>query len=171
MAPFVLMEVLIFAVTVPVIAYFLISKKMIFPVIASALASTVLEIVNERVFAGQGTYYPASLLLFPGFAFPTAIVLLSVFYCCIVNLAALKISKLSADRRISLLIFAVSLAALNLFSLAIEKAGLASGYWLPRYHGEMSLIYGSIYLFYLTVVLSGSFFFIRKIMQQERSDH
>jgi len=171
MTPFILIEALIFALTVPAIAYFLISKRMILPVIASALASTVLEIVNERVFAGQGTYYPASILFFPGFAFPVAIVLLSVFYCCIVNLAAMKISKLSADRRVSLLVFAVSLAALNLFSLAIEKAGLSTGYWLPRYRSEMSLIYGSIYLFYLTVVISGSSFFIRRIMKKEQTDH
>ena len=171
MAPFILIETLIFAVTVPAIVYFLISKRMFLPVIASAIASIALEIVNERFFAGQGTYYPASILLFPGFAFPVAIVFLSVFYCYIVNLAAMKISKLSADRRISLLIFIVSIFALNLFSLAIEKAGLASGYWLPRYRGEMSLIYGSIYLFYLTVVLSGSFFFIRKIIKKEQSEH
>lgn len=171
MAPFVVIEALIFIVTIPATAYFLISKRMFLPVAASATASIILEIVNERVFAGQGTYYPASLLFFPGFKFPVAIVLLSVFYCCTLNFAAFKISNLSAKRLVSLLIFAVSIFTLNLFSLAIEKAGLASGYWLPRYHGEMSLIYGSIYLFYLTVVLSGSFFFIRKIMQQERSDH
>lgn len=166
MAPYVLIETLIFAVTIPAVFYFLVSKRMFLPVIAPAAASTALEVVNERVFSGQGTYYPASVLFFPGFAFPVAIILLSVFYCCIVNIAAMKISKLAAGRRVSLLVFAVSLAVLNLFSLAIEKAGLSAGYWMAQYYGGMSLIYGSIYLFYLTVVLSGSWFFLRGFLKK-----
>ena len=164
MAPFVMIEALIFIVTIPAITYFLISKRMFLPVAASALTSIILEIVNERVFAGQGTYYPASLLLFPGFEFPVAIVLLSVFYCCILNLTALKISDLSAKKTVSLLIFTVSVFVLNLLSLAIEKAGLASGYWMARYNAGMAAIYGPVYLFYLAVLLSGSFFFIRRII-------
>ena len=164
MAPFVVIEALIFIVTIPATAYFLISKRMFLPVAASATASIILEIVNERVFAGQGTYYPASLLFFPGFKFPVAIVLLSVFYCCTLNFAAFKISNLSAKRHVSLLIFAVSIFTLNLFSLAIEKAGLASGYWMARYTAGMAAIYGPVYLFYLAVVIPGSFFFIRRII-------
>ncbi len=166
MAPFVVIEVLIFIVTIPAITYFLISKRMFLPVAASALTSIILEIVNECVFAGQGTYYPASLLLFPGFAFPVAIVFLSVFYCCFLNFTAFKISDLSAKKPVSLLIFSVSVFVLNLLSLAIEKAGLASGYWLPRYNAGMAAIYGPVYLFYLAVLLSGSFFFIRRIISR-----
>ncbi len=168
MAPYVLIETLIFAVTIPAVFYFLVSKRMFLPVIAPAAASTALEVVNERVFSGHGTYYPASVLFFPGFAFPVAIILLSVFYCCIVNIAAMKISKLAADRRVSLLVFAVSLAVLNLFSLAIEKAGLVSGYWRARYTVEISQIYGYVYLYYLIILFSGSCFFLREFLRKKR---
>ena len=166
MAPFLLIETVIFAVTLPLLAYFLISKRMIFPVLAPALVSVALEIVNECVFAGEGTYYPGSLLFFPGSAFPVAIVLLSAAYSCAVNFDAAKISELSAKRYVSLSIFIVSLFLLNFCSFAVEKGGLSSGYWLPRYSSEMRTVYGYVYLFYLAVVFSGSFFFIRRIMKR-----
>ena len=84
------MEIAILAAAIPFLLYFF--RKLGLPLLASMVVAAVLEIVNETVFAGVGTFYPKVIVPFPFFNFPVLIVLLGGIYSGIINVCALKIS-------------------------------------------------------------------------------
>jgi hypothetical protein len=92
MIDFAVIEIAIFFLSVPFILYFFTSTLMFRSLTASAVSSLLLEVINEKVFGSVGTYYPGSLMFFPFFKFPIAIIFLSVFYAGVINFVSLKIS-------------------------------------------------------------------------------
>ena len=93
------MEIAILAAATPFLLYFF--RKLGLPLLASMVVAAVLEIVNETVFAGVGTFYPKVMIPFPFFNFPVMIVLLGGLYSGIINFAALKVSKFFKKRFLS----------------------------------------------------------------------
>lgn len=171
MQNFVIVEIVIFFLSIPFILYFASSSLISRTMIASAFVSIAFEIINELVFPFQGTYYPDSLFFFPYFKFPVAIVLLSVFYAGIINILALKISGLFINRFMSVLLFFISIFILNLTSITVENTGIISGYWIHRKAVDISSIHGFVYLFYLLIVLAGSVFVVTGFLKKfKKSD-
>jgi hypothetical protein len=172
MVDFAIIEIAIFVVSVPFILYFATSSLMFRSLAASAVVSFALEVVNELVFAAQGTYYPKSLIFMPFFKFPVAIVFLSVLYAGIINITALKISGLFLNRYLSIISFFIAVLILNSASIYVESAGIHSGYWAHSNPESVSMIQKHIYLFYLAVVLPGSIFiaadFLKKFKKTDQ---
>lgn len=156
MIDFAVIEITIFVLSIPFILYFITSSLMFRVLISSAAVSIMLEIVNERFFPLEGTYYPKSLIFFPFFKFPVAIVFLAVLYAGLINLIALKISGIFVKKILSMITFLISVLVLNSAAIYVEKAGIYSGYWVHRQPAGISGIHGYIYLFYLLIVLTGS---------------
>jgi len=171
MIDFAVIEIAIFVLAVPFILYLITSSLMFRSIAASSLVSIILEIVNERSFPVVGTFYPKSLLFFPFFKFPVAIVLLAVLYAGTINIISLKISGLFVNKYLSILSFLISVFILNSSSIYLEKAGIYSGYWVHRQAAGISGIHGFVYLFYLSIVLAGSIFIISGSLKKfKRSD-
>lgn len=130
-----------------------------------AACSILLEIVNERWFAGQGAIYPRTLLPLRPFEFPVAIVLMTALYAALLGYAACRVARaLSPDRAaVRLVILVVAAAALNLLSLGVEHAGVALGYWRHLRAAELSRIYPFVYIFYGAAALPAAvvFFVVR----------
>lgn len=160
MIDFAVIEIAIFVMSVPFILYFSTSTLMFRALVSSAAVSMFLEVINERVFGSVGTHYPRSLIFFPFFKFPIAIVFLSVFYAGLINFISLKISMFFVNKYVSMTAFLISVLVLNSSSIYVEKAGIYSGYWVHRQPAGISGIHGYVYLFYLLVVLSGSIFIL-----------
>jgi hypothetical protein len=128
-------------------------------------SSVVLEIVNERVFSGQGTVYPCTLLPLWPMEFPVAIVLATGLYALLVAVGASQAVRFVPPRHgaVRLIVLTVATLLLNILSLAMEHAGVAVGYWSHLRAADLSRIYPQIYLFYLTAALPASLlFFILK---------
>lgn len=152
------MEIAILVATLPFIWYFF--RKIGFSLIASMLVAAIFEIVNETVFAKVGTFYPKVMIPFPFFNFPVMIVLLGGLYSGIINFAALKISKFFKNRFLSVTIFLLSAALMNIISILIESAGIYSGFWVHKQPSGISTIYFAVYVYYLLIVFSASVFII-----------
>ncbi|MGI6395232.1 MAG: hypothetical protein ACOX2F_11000 [bacterium] len=163
---FAVIEIVIFIVSISFILYFLKSPFMFKAIVLSALTSISLEIVNEKAFEYVGTNYPGSLIFFPFFKFPVAIVLLSVFYSGVINLIALKISELSKYKFLSIFLFVISILFLNGFSIFVEKGGIYLKYWKHLKAADVTIIFWQVYLFYFTVVAAGSVFIIRESLKR-----
>ncbi|HQO93078.1 MAG TPA: hypothetical protein PLX56_12195 [bacterium] len=160
MVDFAVIEITIFVLSVPFVLYFITSSLMVRALAASAAVSIMLEIVNERFFPLEGTYYPKSLIFFPFFNFPVAIIFLAVLYSGLINLISLKISEIFVKKILSVITFFVSVLVLNSLSIYIERAGIYSGYWVHRQPAGISGIHGYVYLFYSLIVLAGSLFIV-----------
>ena len=152
------MEIAILAAAIPFLLYFF--RKLGLPLLASMVVAAVLEIVNETVFAKVGTFYPKVIVPFPFFNFPVLIVLLGGIYSGIINFAALKISKFFKNRFLSVTIFLLSAALMNIISILIESAGIYSGFWVHKQPSGISTIYFAVYVYYLLIVFSASVFII-----------
>lgn len=171
MVDFAVIEISIFVVSVPFILYFASSSAMFRAMMASAVVSFTLEIVNEKGFSMQGTYYPKSLFFMPFFKFPVAIILLSVLYAGIINIAAFKVSRLFMNRVVSAISFFVAVLLFNISALYVENAGIYSRYWVHSNADGIPLIQKHIYFFYLLVVLAGSVFVISgSLKKSKRTD-
>jgi len=159
-------EILVSLVSFGVALYFLFVKpRARTPFFAAwavgMLCSVILEIVNERLFAGQGTVYTDVLLPFRPFQFPVAIVLLTGLYAASLGCISHRVSLLVAPRHI-VVRFAIVVGAtaiLNLASLGIEHAGIAVGWWRHQRAADLSRIYGPIYLFYSAAALPAALVF------------
>ncbi len=152
------MEIAILVATLPFIWYFF--RKIGFSLIASMVVATVLEIVNETVFADVGTFYPKVMIPFPFFNFPVVIILLGGFYSGIINFAALKVSKFSKNGFLSATLFLLSAAVMNIISILIESAGIYFGFWVHKQPSGISAIYFAVYVYYLLIVFSASVFIV-----------
>ncbi len=117
---------------------------------AGSLLSVILEIINERWFAGQGTVYPVVALRFYPFDFPVAIVLFTGMYAALVAWSAWRLSNLFPTQSLVLrcLTSLFWTMLLNLSSIGIEHLGVLSGWWRHQRAIELSTIYPFIYLFY-----------------------
>jgi hypothetical protein len=125
--------------------------------------SILLEMVNERWFAGQGTVYSGTLVPLWPFRFPVAIVCLTGLFALCIGYAVYRLTRRLPVRRRSPLfwaLFLVTVAALNLSSLPLEHAGVALGYWGHLRANDLSAIYPYVYLFYLAVSLPAAAAFI-----------
>lgn len=159
-------EILIFTISIPIlIFYFRFSKFLFLSLSVSAVTAFLLEIVNERIFLQHGTFYPFSLLRFPFFQFPVAIVLLGGLYAGTIDFFALKITKGIKNRLFAFLVFTFSVLIFNLSSIFVEKTGILLEYWIHRI--DISNLYPWFYLYYLTFVLSGSFFSLPEVFKKE----
>ncbi|HSA33703.1 MAG TPA: hypothetical protein P5077_08260 [bacterium] len=127
--------------------------------------SILLEIVNERWFAGQGAVYPCAVLPLWPFEFPIAIVLMTGLYAALIAYAACRVADATPLSRFGTrLVLAITAAAvLNLLSIAVEHAGVAAGYWRHLRATELSRIYPFVYLFYAAASLPATvvFFVVR----------
>jgi len=81
-------ETVIFALFILLFRGFISSRSNMLSFAAVIIMATLLEIVNERFFSSQGTFYPSSLLYMPYFRFPVAIICLSAVYSFTIFLAA-----------------------------------------------------------------------------------
>lgn len=135
-----------------------------------AVCSVLLEIVNERWFAGQGAVYPCTFLPLWPFEFPVAIVLMTGLYAAIIAYASCRVGSAFSfspvGARLTLAI--VAAAFFNLLSIGVEHGGIATGYWRHLRATELLRIYPFVYLFYGAASLpaTGAFFFIRRDREQ-----
>ena len=150
------MEIVLLVATIPFLWYFF--RKIGMPLFASMAVAAVLEIVNETVFAGVGTFYPEVVLPFPFFKFPVLIVLIAGIYSGIVNFAALKISQSFSGKYLRAAVFMISAAVLNIVSIVVESVGIYSGFWQHRQPSGISTIYFAVYVYYLLIVFAASIF-------------
>lgn len=152
------MEIAILAAAIPFLLYFF--RKLGLPLLASMVVAAVLEIVNETVFAGVGTFYPKVIVPFPFFNFPVLIVLLGGIYSGIINVCALKVSGFFKNKYFSAAAFTVSAALMNAASIFVESVGIYSGFWVHRQPSGISGIYFAVYIYYLIILFSSSFFVV-----------
>lgn len=163
-------EILIFAVSIPIfIFYFRYSKHLFLSLSVSAVTALILEIMNEKILVENGTFYPFSLLRFPFFQFPVAIVLLGGIYAGTIDFLALKISKRIKNRLLIFLTFTFSVLILNLCSIFVEKTGILLEYWVHRYRAKISDLYPWFYIYYLIIVLSGCFFSLPELFKKSKN--
>ena len=167
MALFVVVEIAVFIVTVPFLWYFTAKTAIGKALFASMFAAAALEIVNETVFDGVGTFYPDVLLTFPFFNFPVAIILMGGFYSGIINFSALKAAKLFKSRFLRATVFLIAAALMNLLSIAVESAGIYSGLWKHSQPTGISTIYFAVYLYYLIIVFSASVFIFCGLLKKD----
>ena len=113
------------------------------------------ECVNEFVFAGQGTFYPDSLIYFPFTRFTLGIVVLGALYAVTAHYVTKLICRKPGFRN-TLAKYPVFLGLL-LVSIPFELFGLSTGYWeLPKGLPQGNHIYfylTSVYIFYLGFTL------------------
>lgn len=163
------MEIVIIAATIPVLWYFQAKAKIGKPLLVSMVIATILEIVNETVFAGVGTFYPKVLIPFPFFNFPVLIVLLGGIYSGIINFSALKATECFKNRFAGAAAFLTLAALMNSFSILVEKAGIYSGFWQHSQPTGISTIYFAVYIYYLIIVFPASVFIAIGILNQKVS--
>lgn len=161
-----LIEILIFTGFVIFAVLYCTSLNRILSIFAFLASSTALEIMNLSVFKGQGTIYPESILYFPGYRFPVAIVLFSAIYGGIIVLISLRIINTIKPKHLRKTLFFFIAAGLNFASLFIEKAGIMSGYWIHEKVKNVTDIWHFIYLFYFVVVISGIFFLVEEAQRK-----
>ncbi|MBO4440911.1 hypothetical protein J5834_02240 [bacterium] len=154
------MEIVILIVVIPFV--WLLFRKVGTPLWASLIVTTILEIVNETVLTGGGTFYPEILIPFPFFKFPVLIVLLGCFYSGVINFAALKVSGFFANKYLSAFAFLLSVALMNLLSILVESIGIYTGYWVHNGAAGVSAVYFPVpvYIYYLFIVVSASVFIV-----------
>lgn len=157
-------ETVIFALFILLFRGFISSRSNMLSFAAVIVMATLLEIVNERFFSSQGTFYPSSLLYMPYFRFPVAIICLSAVYSFIIFLAARKISGYFKEGAVKAVIFMVFVAVFNFSSVFIEKAGMSTGYWVHQKAAGVTGIWLAVYGYYFLIVLPGSFFIVRDIV-------
>lgn len=164
MEKFVVIESIIFALFILLLRYFISSRSNIYAFIAVSVITTAMEILNENVFPGQGAFYPASLLYFPSFKFPVAIICMGVIYSFLIYFIAERIVEYFRDIAVKIFIFIVSIIVLNFVSLIVEKAGFESGYWIHQKAQNITGIWYQVYLFYFAILLSGAIFIVRDMV-------
>lgn len=153
---YVLIEIIIFLATIFFVSYQFINKrKYRIPFFIALVSTLVVECVNEFVFAGEGTYYPHSLLYFPFTDFTVGIVLLGTLYAVFLHYLSTLISGWLKLEKIvwKYLIYLVLL----LFSIPFELSGLYLGYWklqkgIPK-DSHLYFYLTSVYIFYLVFTL------------------
>lgn len=168
MERYAVIEVVIFSLFILFFRGFISSKSNSLSFIAVICTASILEIVNEKLFSSEGTVYPASLLFFPSFRFPVAIICLSAVYSFIIYLSARKISGYFHESAVKAAVFMVFSAILNFLSLFIENAGISSGYWIHQKAVNVTGIWPAVYGYYFIVILSGSVFIVRDIITSGR---
>jgi hypothetical protein len=120
------------------------------------ICSIILEIVNERIFAGRGTVYQCTLARFFPFHFPIAIVCFGGAYALVIATFAWFIACHffpGRGRRATNWLYAVLVALFTVSALGCENAGVALGYWRHLRATDISLIYQYIYCFYAAFTL------------------
>ena len=122
--------------------------------ITSSLMTIIMEMVNETVFKGVGSYYPASLFYFPGFQFPVAIVAAGGVFTWFIYIMSRNLANLFSEidgfffHWIHLLLFLILL----LSCVLVEIVGEGVGYW--QYHilpNESIKLWMGVYFFYFTL--------------------
>ena len=159
------MEIAVLAAVIPFILYFF--RKIGWPLSVSMVAATILEIVNETVFAGVGTFYPEVMIPFPFFNFPVMIVLLGGFYSGVINFAALKISGFFRNKYLSAAVFLLSAALMNVLSIFVENIGIYSGFWVHKQASDISAVYFAVYIYYLLIVFPVSVFVAFRFLRRK----
>lgn len=165
----VIIEIVIFGMFILFFRGFISSRNNMLSFAAVIIMATLLEIVNERFFSSQGTFYPSSILYMPYFRFPVAIICLSSVYSFIIYLAARRMSGYFKDGAVKVSVFIAFVCILNFFSLFIEKAGMMSGYWVHQKAMSVTGIWLAVYGYYFLIVLPGSFFIVRDIVISGRT--
>jgi hypothetical protein len=96
--------------------------------------ATIVEIMNEYLFATTGLFYPSSLLYFPSFKFPVALVLSSSFYTWVLYTVSRRIAiGLAGERSRFMRLYQLGVFLLLLLTnIVIEPVGVSIGYWQWR---------------------------------------
>jgi hypothetical protein len=127
-------------------------------------ATIIMEIINEVIFKNEGAYYPASLFYFPGYKFPTAIILAGgIFSWFIYSLSGKMANRILKTNGIHYNIIHV-LCFLLFLSICglVEMAGITVKYW--QYYQQPIMdryLYLGVYVFYFAFAFPG--FFAAKI--------
>jgi hypothetical protein len=112
--------------------------------------TVIMELRNEFLQAGTGTYYPASLAYFPGFKFPIAIILAGSLFAWAIYVVSREAAKRAAGGRD--LVFQLTQLAFFLILLTgsrlMELLGLATGYWQWHRMPDLSTLWVGGYLYY-----------------------
>lgn len=169
MESYAVIEIVIFGMFILFFRGFISSRSNILSFASVIVTAVLLEIVNERFFSSQGTFYPASLLYVPYFRFPAAIICLSAVYSFVIFLAARKMSGYFMEGSVKAVVFMVFVAVFNFSSVFIEKAGMMSGYWVHQKAAGVTGIWLAVYGYYFLIVLPGSFFIVRDIVISGRT--
>ncbi len=147
---YIIIELFIFIAWVLFVVFnFFSNGKYLLPLFVGGMSSLILEIVNDFVFSGVGTFYPYSLFYFPLTRFPLAIVLAGSLYAVFFHFISVKIFNYLKTRRnyLKYIIFSILISA----SIPFELLGQSSGYWVL--HNTVSpdkylFHFSSVYLFY-----------------------
>ncbi|HRZ79066.1 MAG TPA: hypothetical protein P5044_03565 [bacterium] len=159
-----IIEAVVFASFILLFRGFLSSRTNIISFFAVTGTSFLLEVVNEKFFSSQGTFYPSSILYVPSFRFPVAIICLSAVYSFLIFLSARKISGYFKDGAVKAVVFMVFVTVFNFFSILIEKAGMSSGYWVHQKAASVTEIWLAVYGYYFIMVFPGAVFVLRDIV-------
>jgi len=168
---FVIIEIVIFLLFILLLRYLVSSRSNINAFIAVSVITTVMEVLNERFFSGQGVIYPDSLLYFPYFKFPVAIICMGVIYSFLIYSAANKIIAYVKNSQIKIFMFLVSISVLNSASLIVENAGISSGYWIHQKVQSVTASWYVIYGFYFVIIMSGAVFVLSGYKKLSISGH
>lgn len=93
--------------------------------------AAIVEVMNEYLFASTGIFYPFSLLYFPSFKFPVAIVLSSSLYTWVLYVVSRQIAvRFAGEESRFLGLYQLGLFLLLLSTnILIEPFGVSIGYW------------------------------------------
>ncbi|MCK5808853.1 hypothetical protein KAH37_07720 [bacterium] len=146
MSSYLIIEITIFVVWLAIFLISFIKKDSpsLLALLVPLPIAIVLEVMNEVVFQGEGTYYPGTLVAFPGFSFPVAIILLSSLFAFFVCFVLSRFKK-------SMIVKLLLLAVLTLLFFPVEMLFTAVEYW--KYNmPPNNIVYLFMYLYYAVIV-------------------
>jgi hypothetical protein len=153
---YIILEIIIFISTAVFLFYQFVNRgKYRIPFFVGIVATIAVESVNEFVFAGQGTFYPQSLIYFPFTRFTFGIVFLGALYSIFIHCITLKLFAFSGFRNV-LFKYLIYLLVL-IVSIPFELSGIYLGYWklhkiIPAGH-YLYYYLVSVYIFYFAFTI------------------